>query len=506
MADPSTDAAHSERTPLLAGERDASPPAIATGTHSSSSTTLADQEADIDPPSPSTEDEDRPLPLWQMFLLCFARLVEPVAFFSIFPFVSQMIHESGSVPDTDVGFWSGWIESSFSLTQTVFMLFWGRASDKYGRKPVLIASLSGVAIASVLFGISKSVWQMIILRSLAGVFAGTIVTVRTMITENSTPKTQARAFSFFAFAGNLGIFMGPLIGGALSKPAEQWPMVFGWSTFLKQYPYLLPCIVSGGLAAVAAVINLIWLKETRSLQKHHHAIVIQPPSVREVLSAPGVIPVLCVFEYALLLGVAFTAVCPVFFWTPIELGGYGWEAPQISLYLAAAGISQAIWLLFVFPPLVNRIGTGTLLRICGWCWPIGFVLLPAMNLLLRHQQWTAFWVIMPFIVIPSAGVSMAFTGVQLALNDISPNPLAAGTLNGIALSLQSAVRAVAPAMYTTLYAWGVKEGILWGQLGFVILTITSLGFIVLLRWLPEKAEGRPKKKVDVEETQGGEEH
>jgi MFS-type transporter involved in bile tolerance (Atg22 family) len=40
-------------------------------------------------------------------------------------------------------------------------------------------------------------------------------TVRTMLTENSTPKTQARVFSFFAFSGNLGIFLGPLIGKCL---------------------------------------------------------------------------------------------------------------------------------------------------------------------------------------------------------------------------------------------------------------------------------------------------
>jgi MFS family permease len=53
---------------------------------------------------------------------------------------------------------------------------------------------------------------MIFFRCLAGVFAGTVVTVRAMLTENSTKETQARVFSYFAFAGNLGIFAGPLLG------------------------------------------------------------------------------------------------------------------------------------------------------------------------------------------------------------------------------------------------------------------------------------------------------
>jgi MFS family permease len=72
--------------------------------------------------------------------------------------------------------------------------------------------LLGLTVATILFGLSKTLWQMALFRCLGGVFAGTIVTVRAMLSENSTKHTQARAFSFFAFASNMGIFLGPLIG------------------------------------------------------------------------------------------------------------------------------------------------------------------------------------------------------------------------------------------------------------------------------------------------------
>jgi MFS family permease len=75
-----------------------------------------------------------------------------------------------------------------------------------------VVSLLGMAVASTLFGMSQKLWQMILFRCIAGVFGGTVVTVRAMLTENSTKHTQARAFSFFAFANNMGIFIGPLIG------------------------------------------------------------------------------------------------------------------------------------------------------------------------------------------------------------------------------------------------------------------------------------------------------
>lgn len=158
------------------------------------------------------DDENAPLPRGQIFLLCYTRIVEPIAFFSIFPYINSMIEHVGGIEKEDVGFYSGLIESLFSFTQMCVMIIWGKASDRYGRKPVLIFSLLGISIATTLFGMSQSIAQMIAARCFAGVFAGTVITVRAMISENSTKHTQAKAFSYFAFAGNLGIFIGPLLG------------------------------------------------------------------------------------------------------------------------------------------------------------------------------------------------------------------------------------------------------------------------------------------------------
>jgi|SRR6266536_3212465 len=109
-------------------------------------------------------------------------------------------------------------------------------------------------------------------------------TVRAMITENSTPRTQARAFSFFAFSGNVGIFLGPLIGmysphllshkprslliterldigGGLASPAEQYPSIFGGVKFFEEYPYALPTFITGTIGGAAAVCCALFVKE-----------------------------------------------------------------------------------------------------------------------------------------------------------------------------------------------------------------------------------------------------
>ena len=65
----------------------------------------------------------------------------------------------------------------FALTQMLLMILWGRAADRVGRKPVLVFSLFGVSFASAVFGLSTRIWQLILCRCCAGMFAGSVVYV-----------------------------------------------------------------------------------------------------------------------------------------------------------------------------------------------------------------------------------------------------------------------------------------------------------------------------------------
>jgi MFS family permease len=452
------------------------------------------------PPIHRGEDEDAPLPKLQIFVLCYCSLVEPVAYFSIFPFINQMIKETGSVEEADVGFWSGTIESLFSLVQMLLMIFYGRMADRIGRKPVLVFSLAGIAVATSLFGMSKQLWQMIAFRCAAGLFAGSVVTVRAMITENSTAKTQARAFSFYAFTKNLGIFLGPLIGGALSKPAEQYPRLFSKNYFLTEYPYALPTIFTGAIAASATLLTLFFLKETLNRQNPTTpGSKTSPMSTWSVIHAPGVLPVLGIYTHVMLLGMAFTAVFPVFVFTQPGLGGFGFSIQRISILLAVAGASQALWILLAFPPLQRRFSTGWVIRACAYAWPIFFAFFPLGNEFLRWGWTIPFWILVPINNIGGSGVSMAFTCVQLALNDIAPSPATLGTLNALALTLSSAIRAVAPALFASIFATGVRLRWLDGHLVWIVLVLLGLGLCVAVQWLPAQAEGKTRKDDEHEE-------
>ncbi|EXJ79300.1 hypothetical protein A1O3_08802 [Capronia epimyces CBS 606.96] len=433
------------------------------------------------------DEDDKPLPKDQIFFLSFARSVEPVAFFCIFPFINQMIWETGEVAKTDVGFYSGLIESLFSLTQMLLMIPWGRAADYWGRKPVLVFSLGGVTVATAVFGLSKTIWQMILLRCFAGIFAGTIVTIRTMITENSTQKTQARAFSFFAFAGNLGIFLGPLLGGTLAKPATVYPRLFGHIRFLREYPYALPTIVTGSIGAVATITSAVFIKETLVRTSKSSSSLDPPPmSTLELLRSPNVPITLYIYAHVMLLAYAYTAIIPVFFFTPISLGGFELGPFQISLFMGIGGLSQALWLLLVFPWLQARIGTSGVMRLCAIAYPFFFAVLPLCNILLRNRLNAIFWAIAPVNLVIGSGVSMSFTAIQLVLNDVSPSPQVLGTLNALALTIISGIRAFSPALFASLFAASVRSRIWGGHLIWILMLAFAIGFTVISRWVPEK--------------------
>jgi hypothetical protein len=435
---------------------------------------------------------DRPLPERQILLLCFARMMEPIAFFSIFPFIAQMVQRNGQLPESDVGFYSGLIESLFSVTQMAVLIFWGRLADRVGRKPVLVCSLVGLAIGPVLFSVATTIPEMIIFRCLAGMFSASDLIIRTMISENSTPKTQAKAFGWFSIGGNLGLFLGPVVGGALASPATKYPGLFGGIPFFEQHPYALPGFATGAISLTGALTVALFLKETLPGAEARPATSSKPAprmSISEIVKAPGVILVLSLHGHVMLLAFAFTAIFPILLYTSVDLGGLGFGPSLISLIMATEAASQALWLLLAFPPVHRRIGSKGVLRVCGIAYPIAFAGYILLNQLLRNGSNAAvalFWAACAVESLVGPGVAMSFTAAQLALNDAAPSPHVLGTLNAVALTVSSAVRAVAPAATSALYAMAVRSRVLDGQLIWVGLIPLAAALGVAARWLPEK--------------------
>jgi hypothetical protein len=200
----------------------------------------------------------------------------------------------------------------------------------------------------------------------------------------------------------------------------------------------------------------------------------------------------------------YKTVQPVALYTPIHLGGFQFSPKQISLALALAGASQAFWMIGAFPYLQRKTSTGSVLRGCCIAWPIEMACYPIANELLRADFRAAFWTLGAVCVFFGSGIAMSFACVQLCLNDVAPSPSTLATLNAVALTVTSGLRALGPVGMASLYAVGVKGGWLHGHLGWLCLVFMGVLLNVSVRWLPASAEGdiRGAAKVDDEEEWG----
>jgi hypothetical protein len=216
-------------------------------------------------------------------------------------------------------------------------------------------------------------------------------------------------------------------------------------------------------------------------------------STWQLIKYPGVWRVVLIFNYVGLLAFTYTAVNPVFLYTSIKLGGIGFQPELIAAAIGLSGVSQALWLLLVFPKLHKRVGTGQILRYAAITWPVFFALYPGFHLLLSYRLDVLFWTLAPPALVLGSGVAMAFIAVQLAVNDIAPSHETLGALNAVVLAFSSGVRAFAPALATSIYAVGVKYHVLGGQLFWLVNILLAFGFLGALRLLPGKVEGKVKR-------------
>jgi MFS family permease len=118
--------------------------------------------------------------------------------------------------------------------------------------------MSPKGISCLGFGFAKSFWQALFFRILGGATNGNVGVLRTMISEIIREKKyQSRAFLLLPMTFNIGVIIGPILGGVLSDPAGSYPGVFGKVDFFLRYPYATPNLVSAGFLSSAAL--LIWL-------------------------------------------------------------------------------------------------------------------------------------------------------------------------------------------------------------------------------------------------------
>ncbi|KAI0094018.1 MFS general substrate transporter [Irpex rosettiformis] len=445
-----------------------------------------------------------PLPKAQLATLCAVRLVDPIMFTQIFPYVNEMMDHLHLTEDrSKTGLYSGLVESSFAVAQLFSIYQWARLSDKIGRKPVVLAGISGIALGTVIMGFSQSLFMVLFARSLAGFFSGNVAVVHSVIAEITDHTNQHTAFPIYGLCWPLGAIIGPLLGGTFSNPADKYPTLFDYPIF-RTYPYLLPSLVAASIAISGVIFGIFFFKETLPAKQRRRNDSISSPSsptfdnipekspqsygVKDLLAIP-VIRALCISGMALSgINTAFDVIFVLYCYSPILTGGLAFTAAEIGLALATSGAISAGLQLFFMPYLLRRFDHAKMYNTCMGIWPYTYALLPGLNVIAR---WGAvvgkvplpiagdgveglnvggvsaivgvtpgtkalLWVGIGVLLCMARVACLGFSVSMILVKDSAPHAAVLGKTNGLAQFAMCFARAFAPACASTLFAFSVS--------------------------------------------------
>lgn len=117
----------------------------------------------------------------------------------------------------------GLLISTFAFAQLTSAPLWGRLSDRWGRRPVILGSLLVSAAAFALFGLAESVWVLFLSRFVQGVGGGTTGVVQAYVSDSVSPEQRTRALGWLTAATSAGVTIGPLLGSAAAGLGEAAP-------------------------------------------------------------------------------------------------------------------------------------------------------------------------------------------------------------------------------------------------------------------------------------------
>ncbi|KAJ7911436.1 major facilitator superfamily transporter [Mycena leptocephala] len=449
-----------------------------------------------------------PLPKLQLSVIMLIQICEPLASQSIYPYINQLVGELDITggDEKKVGYYAClcFQESLFFLTESMTVLQWSRASDHIGRKPILMIGLFGTASSILCFGLSRTFAALVVSRCLCGLLNGNIGVMKSAMGDLTDRSNRAEGFAYLPIVWSIGASVGPLIGGNLARPHDRFPGIFA-SRFWEEYPYFLPCLVTGSFVFFSSFLVFAFFKEecfpdiSRKIHSNRGGDDIlpagSPPSVefrkrgprplRELLIFPVIISV---SNYVALgfLNTSMGALLPLFLAMPIEIGGLGLAPPKIGLILSAYGLATGLFQILFFARFIHRFGEKRVF-INGLitCLPV-FALFPIMSMIARHFGLSfVIWGLVGCVLALGALMDTSFGAIFMFITACAPKS-SRGSVNGLSQTLVALARAIGPAMSTSLFSLSVQHNLLGGYMVYLIFFVLSGFALVLAQRLPNE--------------------
>lgn len=174
-------------------------------------------------------------------------------------YTERLALEDNLDPDT-INFHIGLLTSIYPFFQLLFVVLWGRLSDKYGRKPIIIVGLIGFIVMQLLTGLATSLTMLYIARILGGIFTSAVIPVsNAYLSDITSIKHRTRIMAWSGVAISSGVIFGPVLGSFLSQTNFHYKYSLG---ILHLDRFSIPFLLVALLGFIVLSIIIKWLKNT----------------------------------------------------------------------------------------------------------------------------------------------------------------------------------------------------------------------------------------------------
>ena len=341
----------------------------------------------------------------------------------IWPVMPRLIEDVSGSDLAGASAWNGWLFVAYGLTQFLFGPAIGNLSDAYGRRPVLLLSVFGLAVDYMLMALAPSLLWLFIGRLVAGVCGASYTTANAYLADITKPEERAKVFGMMGAAFGLGFIIGPAIGGLLG---EFGPRV--------------PFVVAAGLSILNFIYGYFVLPETLPLEKRRpFSLARSNPigTLKVFASYRGVVPLGIVMAGYFLATSVYPAI-----WSFWGIARFDWSEATIGLTLAAFGLVMAISQGLLTGPTVKYFGewnTVILAMVSSLAASIGYGLAPNLTI-----------IILLFLVHAPEG--FAQPALTALMSRQAPDN-AQGELQGGIASLQNIAMLAGTLFYALAFGW-----------------------------------------------------
>jgi len=280
-----------------------------------------------------------------MLFVLITVMISSIGFGIMIPVLPDLLKELTSLPNNEAVIYGMWLTFVFALFQFICMPIVGGLSDRFGRRPIMLLSLFGLAIDYFIMGLAPTVAFLFIGRIIAGAFGATFTTANAYIADISPPETRAQNFGLVGASFGVGFMLGPVIGGVIGDMLGP----------------RAPFIAAGIISMINVLYGYIFLPETLGKDKRRPFSLKRSNPLGSVISLGRIKGAKGLIFIMFLLAVSHTVYPTTYAFSTQE--GLGWSPGDVGYSLGAFGIASMIvqgGLIRIIIPKIGLFWAGTI--------------------------------------------------------------------------------------------------------------------------------------------------